>query len=149
MNDAVVTVQAVPENGKPVEYQLLASGRGDGRYSAMLSADAPGLYRLDMTARQGKAQVGAATTHLRRNDGVAENFEDYQHRAMLERIAADTGGKYWTAADLTDLPEAIRYSKAGMIERETIDLWNMPAVFLLLLLLKAAEWLLRRRWGRL
>ena len=27
------------------------------------------------------------------------------------------------------------------------DLWNMPAVFLLLLLLRSSEWLLRRRWG--
>jgi hypothetical protein len=27
------------------------------------------------------------------------------------------------------------------------DLWNMPAIFLLLVVLRAAEWLLRRRWG--
>ena len=102
-----------------------------------------------MTARQAKLVVGTASTHLRRNDGVAENFEDYQHRAMLERLAADTGGRYWTTRNLADLPEAIRYSKAGMIERETIDLWNVPAAFLLLLLLKGSEWLLRRHWGRL
>jgi hypothetical protein len=149
VNDAAVTVLATPESGTPVEYRLLPSGRGDGRYSATLSASTPGLYRLDMTARQGKAIVGTASTHLRRNDGVAENFEDYQHRAMLERLAVDTGGRYWTTRNLTDLPEAIRYSKAGMIERETIDLWNMPAIFLVLLLLKAGEWLLRRHWGRL
>jgi uncharacterized membrane protein len=149
INDAIVTVRALPENGAPVDYRLLPSGRGDGRYSATLAADAPGLYRLDMSARKGKDQVGAASTHLRRNDGVAEAFEDYQHRAMLERIAADTGGRYWTTQDLTDLPEAIRYSKAGMIERETFDLWNVPAVFLFLLLLKGGEWLLRRHWGRL
>jgi len=26
-------------------------------------------------------------------------------------------------------------------------LWDMPALFLLLFLLRAAEWLLRKRWG--
>jgi hypothetical protein len=26
-------------------------------------------------------------------------------------------------------------------------LWNMPIVFLLLLLLPSTEWLLRRKWG--
>jgi hypothetical protein len=145
----VVSLQLSAENDVPVEYALLPSGRGDGRYSAVIAATAPGLYRLEMSARRGKAQIGTASTHLRRNDGVAESFEDYQHRAMLERIAADTGGRYWTSADLRELPEAIRYSKAGVIERETIDLWNVPAVFLLLLLLKAGEWLLRRHWGRL
>jgi hypothetical protein len=51
--------------------------------------------------------------------------------------------------DLADLPEAIRYSRAGRVEQETFDLWNLPAVLLLLLLLKGGEWLLRRAWGRL
>ena len=31
--------------------------------------------------------------------------------------------------------------------RETRDLWDMPVVFLLLLMLRSGEWLLRRKWG--
>jgi hypothetical protein len=31
--------------------------------------------------------------------------------------------------------------------RETRDLWDMPAIFLLLLMLRSGEWLLRRKWG--
>jgi uncharacterized membrane protein len=149
VNDAEVSVKLLPENGAPAELRLLASGRGDGRYAATLSAADAGLYRLEMTARRGKEVVGEAVTHLRRNDGVLENFEDYQHKAMLERIAQLTGGRYWSPDDLGELPEAIRYSRAGMVERETFDLWNLPAALLLLLLLKGGEWLLRRRWGRL
>jgi uncharacterized membrane protein len=149
VNDAAVSVAALPEQGAPVEVRLLPSGRGDGRYAATLSLGEPGLYRLAMTARRGKSVVGEAETHLRREEGVAEAFEDYQHRAMLERIAQATGGRYWSTTQLSALPEAIRYSKAGVVERETFDLWNLPAVFLCLLLLKAGEWLLRRRWGRL
>jgi hypothetical protein len=68
---------------------------------------------------------------------------------MLERIAHDTGGRYWGLDELAGLPEAIRYSRAGMVERQTLDLWNMPAGFLLLALLKLGEWLLRRYWRRL
>jgi hypothetical protein len=30
-----------------------------------------------------------------------------------------------------------------------LDLWNMPIVFIVLLLLKAGEWVLRLVWGRL
>jgi hypothetical protein len=36
-----------------------------------------------------------------------------------------------------------------MVERQTLDLWNLPIVFLWLLLLKCGEWLLRRAWRRL
>jgi hypothetical protein len=84
-----------------------------------------------------------------RADGVAEHFAAHQHRDALERIAAATGGRYWTLAELDDLAAAIPYSKAGVVERQTLDLWNLPIVFLLLLALKSAEWVLRMRWGRL
>jgi hypothetical protein len=47
------------------------------------------------------------------------------------------------------LPEAVRFSEAGIVERQVLDLWNMPILFLLLLGLKAGEWLLRLVWGRL
>jgi hypothetical protein len=108
-----------------------------------------GLYRIEMTARAGGREVGSAITHVLRNDGVAEHFATNQHRAVLERLAAMTGGRYWPLDDLAGLAAAIPYSKAGVVERQTLDLWNLPIVFLVLLLLKVSEWLLRLRWGRL
>jgi hypothetical protein len=47
----------------------------------------------------------------------------------------------------SDLIDEIDFSEAGLSVRETHDLWDMPLAFLLLAALKAAEWLLRRRWG--
>jgi hypothetical protein len=149
VNDAMVSIEMAAEASANSSWRLVPSGRGDGRYNATLNADAPGLYRLQMQATRGKQVIGEATTHLRRNSGVREAFGDYQHQSMLQRIAALTGGRYWQLDDLAELPEAIRYSHAGRIEQETFDLWNVPALFLLLLLLKSGEWLLRRAWGRL
>ena len=40
-----------------------------------------------------------------------------------------------------------RDDDAGVSARETRELWNMPAFFLLILLLRSAEWLVRRTWG--
>ena len=50
-------------------------------------------------------------------------------------------------ADLDGLASAIPFSDAGVSVQKFQDLWNMPAVFLMLILLRMAEWLLRRRWG--
>jgi hypothetical protein len=72
-----------------------------------------------------------------------------QNRPLLERLATATGGNYFAVADVGRLPEAVSFSEAGSVERQVLDLWNMPIVFLLLLLLKAGEWLLRLYWGRL
>ncbi len=56
-------------------------------------------------------------------------------------------GSYWKRSDVKNLPRDISYSEAGISVRNTKELWNMPIVFLLLLGLPIAEWLLRRKWG--
>lgn len=94
-------------------------------------------------------ELGRAEFAVRRENGVAEHFHLAQNRPLLERIATATGGRYFSLADLDELPEAIRFSEAGVVERDLLDLWNMPINFMLLLLLKAGEWLLRLKWGRL
>jgi hypothetical protein len=149
INDASVNVEIEGEDGSHSTQRLPASGRGDGHYRAVITPPSEGLYRLQMSATKGKDTLGDAVLHTRRIDGLLEHFETQQHRALLERLAAETGGRYWSLQDLAGLPEAIRYSKAGMVERQTLDLWNLPIVFLALALLKGGEWLLRRAWRRL
>jgi hypothetical protein len=149
VQDATVEIVAHSEAGMDVPVRMEPSGRGDGRYTVALDARAPGLYEVQLTATRNGEEVGRALAHLRRADGVREQFASWQHRPMLERIARDTGGRYWSVNDLAGLPEAIRYSRAGVVERQTLDLWNMPLAFLLLAMLKAGEWLLRRHWRRL
>jgi uncharacterized membrane protein len=149
INDASVELRIAPQAEAAFVQSMQPSGQGDGRYVAGIDAASAGLYRIEMTAQAGGREVGNAITHVLRNDGVAEHFATHQHRPVLERLAAMTGGRYWPLDDLDGLAAAIPYSKAGVVERQTLDLWNLPIVFLLLLLLKVSEWLLRLRWGRL
>ena len=149
LDDAAVELMVAPEFGEPYTLAMQPSGQNDGRYRATIDAQSPGVYRASLIARRANKEVGRATTHVIRANGVAEQFASHQHRAVLERISQMTGGRYWTLDDLDGLAAAIPYSKAGVIERQTLDLWNLPIVFLLLLALKLGEWLLRLRWGRL
>ena len=149
INDASVELRIAPQAEPAFVQPMQPSGQGDGRYVAGIDAATAGLYRIEMTAQAGGREVGNAITHVLRNDGVAEHFATHQHRPVLERLAAMTGGRYWPLDDLDGLAAAIPYSKAGVVERQTLDLWNLPIVFLLLLFLKVSEWLLRLRWGRL
>ena len=86
---------------------------------------------------------------MRREDGVIEHYRVQQNRALLERLAAATGGSYFAVGDVSRLPEAVSFSEAGSVERQVLELWNIPLAFLVLLLLKAGEWLVRLYWGRL
>ena len=149
LNDATVALTVTSDDGVTQQLQMSPSGQGDGRYTAMVDAASTGLYRVGMTAKSGDKEVGQLETHFRRDDGVVEHFHTQQNRPLLQRIADSTGGRYWRLDQLGDLPEAMKYSKAGIVERQTLELWNLPAFFLLLLLLKMGEWLLRLRWKTL
>lgn len=149
ISDADVELRIAPQAGPEFVQAMQRSGRNDGRYSATIDAATAGVYRIDMRAGVAGEEVGSAVTHVLRTDGVAEHFAAHQHRDVLERIAKATGGRYWTLDQLDELASAIPYSKAGVVERQTLDLWNLPIVLLTLLALKLTEWGLRLRWGRL
>ncbi len=118
-----------------------------GVYEASMTPDASGTFFIDMLARRGKEVVSTARTAVHHEQGAAEYFSLRQNRSLLTQLAQATGGQYWSAGNLAGLPEAIRFSPAGIAEQQTKPLWDMPIIFLLLIILKATEWMLRRRWG--
>lgn len=149
VSDAQVELNVAPEFGEAFTLAMQASGENDGRYRAVIDAQTAGTYRASIIARAQSEELGRATTHVIRSNGIAEQFAAHQHRPVLERIADMTGGRYWTLDELDGLAAAIPYSKAGVVERLSLDLWNLPIVFLTLLLLKLAEWGLRLKSGRI
>jgi uncharacterized membrane protein len=124
-----------------------------GQFQATWSAPKVGAYLTEITAQRADREtrtvkeLGRDVLTFQRMDGVAENFHTEQNRELLERLATQTGGQYWKPADLGKLAASIPFSEAGMTVRETRDLWNLPLVFLVLLLLRFSEWWLRRKWG--
>lgn len=118
-----------------------------GLYHAGWTADKPGLYQAEVVAKLGDTEAGRGVTSFERVDGVAENFHTQQNRDLLQKLSGETGGRYWRPQELSGLASQIPYSEAGITVRESKELWNMPVVFLLLLALRSAEWLLRRKWG--
>jgi hypothetical protein len=97
-------------------------------------------------SRRGDEPVSSARVAVHHDAGKAEYFSLRRNQTLLDQLAAATGGQSWTTANIDQLADAIRYSPAGITERDIRPLWDAPLIFLLLLLLKAAEWLLRRRW---
>jgi uncharacterized membrane protein len=129
------------------KFELAAEPNTPGVFQAEWSAESPGTYEAEVIAKRGEEPIGRDVLAFQRLDGVAENFHTEQNRELLEKLSAQTGGRYWRPQELARLASEIPYSEAGITLRETKDLWNMPAVFLLLLALRCAEWLLRRKWG--
>lgn len=145
--DAKVTANVLGPAGTAEQVELGPDPLTPGTYTAEWRAEKAGSYVAEVLAKRGAEEQGRDVINFRRDDGVAENFGAEQNRELLEKLATETGGRYYQVNDLSKLPEEISYSEAGITVRETRDLWNMPAIFLALLGLRGAEWLLRRRWG--
>jgi hypothetical protein len=127
--------------------QLTPQPMEEGVYTTEWSAEKPGSYVAEILAGRDQEALGSDVLSFRREDGVAENFHTSQNRELLEKLSQQTGGRYYTPPEASKLSKEISYSEAGITTRETRDLWDLPVVFLLLLAIRASEWLLRRKWG--
>ena len=114
-----------------------------GVYTADYTAEKPGSYLAEISA----GAAGSDVAMFRREDGTAESFHSMQNKELLQKLAEQTGGKYFTASDARKIPDQINFSESGITTSQTLDLWDMPIVFLLALTLRGAEWLLRRKWS--
>ncbi len=133
------------ENSDVVSLDLQPVPGQHGVYEASFTPNQTGLYSIEAISRVGESLVSATTTAVRYDEGQ-EIFNVRQNRPLLERISLLTGGQYWSPEQWDEIPEAISYSTAGITEQQISYLWDAPFFFLLLILLKTAEWLLRRHW---
>jgi uncharacterized membrane protein len=147
LTEAKVMANIIGPAGVAEQVELRPDPVTPGTFTAEWEAEKAGSYVAEIVAKQGEEEQGRDVVNFRREDGVAENFRAEQNRELLEKLATETGGKYYQVNNLKQLPEEISYSEAGITVRETRDLWDMPAIFLALLFLRGGEWLLRRRWG--
>jgi uncharacterized membrane protein len=145
--DATVEAHILGPDGIAEAVELRPAPLEQGVYTAEYTTPKAGSYLVEMVAKRGSEELGRDVLTFRREDGVAENFRVEQNRELLQKLSTETGGTYYKPEDAAKLGKDISYSEAGITIRETRDLWDMPVVFLALLLLRSGEWLLRRKWG--
>ena len=145
--DARVEAHILGPSGVSALVEMTPVPDNPGRFEGTWSAPRAGAYLTEVTAERAGQELGRDVLSFQRMDGVAESFHTEQNRDLLERLATQTGGQYWKPSDLGRLANRIPFSEAGVTMRETKDLWDLPLVLLVLLLLRFSEWWLRRKWG--
>jgi uncharacterized membrane protein len=130
-----------------VDVPMQWTGERNGQYRGSYVAPEEGLYTARVEATRGDKPLGLGVTQLRAAPGENEYFDAGMNGARLRRIADETGGRFYTAANLAGMPEDVRYSGRGVTTVEERDLWHMPVVLGLLLLLMCGEWGYRRAVG--
>lgn len=146
-NDATVTAHILTPSGRSIEQPLTWTMRGDGGYEGRFVAEETGMYRLEAEARRGRDTARAAPAALLVDDFGADVEQAELRSPLLRRIAGETGGRYYPLAEAGRLADDVLYTESGVTVRESRDLWDMPVVFLVLVVLLGGDWAYRRRRG--
>lgn len=134
----------------PTEMTSLTLARVNGpgvQYEATLARTPEGEYRFSLAEPETQpglsvpSAVARVLPPLHEMDRVELNKPDLQAAASL------SNGGFYTLATADQLFEDLKKPERVPLNQPCppIELWNQPSVYLLILLLLSAEWLLRKR----
>ena len=147
VNDATAEAMVISPSGARSTVPMTRVAARDGEYIARLVPAETGVYEVRTTATRGNESLASDPAFVRVAPPVDEYFGAGMRPAVLERIARETGGRYYTPETASALANDMMYTQSGTTVIERKELWDMPAVFLLLLGLVAGEWGFRRKRG--
>ena len=107
----------------------------------------PGRYRYRAEARLKGEKVGEVNGQFAVETMGAEFRRPAADLDLLKKLSEDTHGAYVAAADAEKLVDLIQLAGSAEEEVVTMDIWDNPWFFALLIGLLSAEWFLRRRRG--
>jgi uncharacterized membrane protein len=147
VNDAEVVARVTSPTGVVTELPMEWTVERDGEYAVDILPAEGGEHEVEISATRDGQTLGADLTYLHVAPSDEEYFGAGRRTQLLTRIAHETGGQSYTPETVTTLPEDITVSGAGVTLVEERDLWDMPVLFLLMLLLMGGEWGYRRVRG--
>ena len=146
VDDIGVTAIASHESGESFSVAM-QPGDEPGVFVGGLEPPSSGTWYFEAMAERNGEPIAVSRSSVLHESGQAEHFNFRMNQGLLQRLSEATGGQYFEPGDLSALHDLLRYSSSGITETEYRSVWDAPIVFILLLLLKAGEWLLRRRWS--
>jgi uncharacterized membrane protein len=147
LNGADVRATIIDPAGAEHEVPLRWTVRRDGEYEGSFVPTLEGLHEVRIAAHRDGGLLGVATAYIDAGDVGAEFFGAGLQESTLRRVAEETGGQYYTPATMRSLPEDVSFTESGATIIEHRELWDMPVLLLVVLVLLSAEWTWRRRRG--
>ena len=159
------TGQLYNENYKPVDdatiqitithgsqtNDLILNSIGNGQYDGSLDRLGEGDYSFTARARQNGLTVGQDKGTFSVGGLNLEFLDTRMNKLLLQQIAARTGGKYYDSNALQDLPKDVtalpNFKPRELTQSREFELWNLKWTLTFIVLLLAAEWVLRKRNG--
>jgi uncharacterized membrane protein len=137
-----------PQATPPTEIFAEPSLEDAGLFEAAFYPPQSGGYRAKAVVRDGEGNLLGETETGWALNPAADEFRSLEpNRGLLETLAAETGGRVLTLAEVPGFVATLQSLEAPVTETWTRPLWHAPWVFLLALACFIGEWALRRKKG--
>ena len=147
LNNSAVTAVVTDPSGGLIELPMEWTAEKDGEYRTTFTAADEGFYEVRIEAAVDNELLGEDTAYLQVAPSDSEFYDSTMGASLLERVAEETGGRFYMPDTVGTLPDDVQYVGGGLTVVEERDLWDMPALLLLLVGLVLGEWGYRRYKG--
>ena len=147
INTSQVSAWITDPDGELLEVPMDWTADRDGEYGASFTPRKEGLYEVRVEALNDDELLGTDTAFLRVAPSDAEYYDSTLRVPLLERVAEETGGRFYTDQTVDTLVDDVQMVGGGVTVVEERDLWDSPGLLALFLLLLMGEWGYRRSRG--
>jgi hypothetical protein len=148
LDNASVAVRVKTPDGREIELAAEPSERSAGEYRTSFASRGPGGYLAGVVAKEddgseiGRREAGWAI------EPAPDELRFLQpNRALLERVATETGGEIVALDRLNEFVASLPNRKIPVVEAWTYPLWHQWTAFVFAIGCLAGEWGLRRWKG--
>jgi len=123
----------------------------DGVYRSSFEVQTEGVFNLMVDVASAAGEADRSDTEKSAAFVVTPSLREYssagRDTALLERLAAASGGRYYDLGATGSLATDISYTPSAYSQEVQEDLWDIPLLLLILILLLCADWVARRFKG--
>jgi uncharacterized membrane protein len=147
INTSQVSAWITDPDEELIEVPMDWTADRDGEYASNFTPSKEGLYEVRVEATNDDELLGSDTAYFRVAPSDSEYYDSTMRAPLLERIADETGGRFYTSDTVDSLVDDIQTVGGGVTVVEERDLWDMPVLLLLFFVLVLGEWGYRRSRG--
>jgi len=147
VNDAVVWLKVTGPEGNSRDIPLQWTLEEDGIYTGSFPAGREGVHQIEAAATLSSGEGAQAASGYLVAESNAEYIDAGADVGLLQKIAAGSGGNFYTDTDANQLVNDLKRRQKMVTVETHQDLWDIPLVLLTIFVLLTVEWWVRRRRG--
>ncbi len=150
-NNASVWMHLSDPDGGVIDNAMEWDLDRDGVYRSSFEVQTEGVFSLLVDVASAAGEADRSDTEKTAAFVVTPSLREFssagRDTALLERIAAASGGRYYSLGQTSTLATDISYTPSAYSREIQEDLWDTPFLLILLVLLLCADWMARRLRG--